>query len=223
MDALGFAQLGILGAIVLVAVLQIIFDRRLNKSSERLQLAERKAFDIGAGNEEKKLSNFNISKETLESELNATKQVFESNQNTLHMNNLFYLYSKQIELYQQQTRNRASWSFIFAIFAMFLGMGFVFWGGSFVLSAEGADYTTAGASISAIGGGISAYIAKTFLDVHKLSLTQLNQYFQQPVINEHILMAQKLTDAIDDEEFRKKSYEKIINSITELIDKKDTN
>jgi len=76
MDALGFAQLGILGAIVLVAVLRIIFDRRLNKSSERLQLAERKAFDIEAGNEEKKLSNFNISKETLENELNPTKTLY---------------------------------------------------------------------------------------------------------------------------------------------------
>jgi hypothetical protein len=76
MDALGFAQPGILGAIVLVAVLQIIFDRRLNKSSERLQLAERKAFDIEAGNEEKKLSNFNISKETLENELNPTKTLY---------------------------------------------------------------------------------------------------------------------------------------------------
>ena len=44
--------------------------------------------------------------------------------------------------------------------------------------------------IAAIGGAISAYITKTFLDVHKVSLQQLNRYFAQPVINDHILMAQ---------------------------------
>lgn len=133
------------------------------------------------------------------------------------MKNLFNLFTKQVEGYQHETRRRANSSFFFAILSMIGGLIFVFWGGSFILSSEGADYAVAGASISAIGGGISAYITKTFLDVHKLSFTQLNRYFKQPVINEHILMAQRLTDDVDDLSFKRESYEKLINSINQLI------
>ncbi|CAV19068.1 Hypothetical protein; putative membrane protein [Vibrio atlanticus] len=133
------------------------------------------------------------------------------------MKNLFNLYTKQVEGYQHETRRRANSSFFFAILSMIGGLIFVFWGGSFILSSEGADYVVAGASISAIGGGISAYITKTFLDVHKLSLTQLNRYFKQPVINEHILMAQRLTNDVDDPSFKRESYEKLIVSINQLI------
>ncbi len=131
---------------------------------------------------------------------------------------LFDLYSKQIEKYQIETRSRATWSFIFGILSMCAGMSFMFWGGRFILSADGANHVAAGAAISAIGGGISAYITKTFLDVHKLSLNQLNRYFTQPVINDHIVMAQRLAEDVKDDEVRKKSYEKIVSSITALID-----
>ncbi|MEZ8715903.1 hypothetical protein AB6D81_07900 [Vibrio splendidus] len=147
------------------------------------------------------------------------RKVVEDSQKAIDMGRLFNLYSKQIEKYQQETRTRASWSFVFAIISMFLGIGFVFWGGTFILSDTGTDKVAAGASISAIGGGISAYITKTFLDVHKLSLTQLNKYFKQPVINDNILMAQRLADEVGDEAVRKESYKEIINSITKLIDK----
>jgi hypothetical protein len=101
---------------------------------------------------------------------------------------------------------------------MCAGIGFMFWGGSFILADPNANHVAAGAAISAIGGGISAYITTTFLDVHKLSLNQLNRYFTQPVINDHIVMAQRLAEDVKDDEVRKKSYEKIVNSITALID-----
>ena len=70
--------------------------------------------------------------------------------------------------------------------------------------------------IAAIGGAISAYITKTFLDVHKVSLQQLNRYFAQPVINDHILMAQRLADALPNDSPKQKAYEGIIASVTAL-------
>ncbi len=153
---------------------------------------------------------------------NAEKKAYEisqNGQNTIEIGRLFYLYSSQIEKYQKETRTRATLSFLFAILSMSAGMGFMFWGGSFILLADpNANHVAAGAAISAIGGGISAYITTTFLDVHKLSLTQLNRYFTQPVINDHIVMAQRLAEDVKDDEVRKKSYEKIVSSITALID-----
>src|SRR5262245_44338788 len=46
------------------------------------------------------------------------------------VNRLCNLYNKQIEKYQNATRARATWSFIFAIAAMASGFGFVIWGGT---------------------------------------------------------------------------------------------
>ncbi|EPN8877734.1 TRADD-N-associated membrane domain-containing protein, partial [Vibrio cholerae] len=147
----------------------------------------------------------------------------DSETNDEEMKKLLNLYTKQVEGYQHETRRRASSSFFFAILSMIGGLVFIFWGGSFILSAEGADHTIAGASVSAIGGGISAYITKSFLEVHKLSLTQLNRYFKQPVINEHILMAQRLANDVNDPSFKRESYEKLINSINHLITEANTN
>ncbi|WP_353572385.1 hypothetical protein [Candidatus Albibeggiatoa sp. nov. BB20] len=125
-----------------------------------------------------------------------------------------------MEKYQQETRSRATWSFIFAIISMSFGFGFVIWGGSVLLTAKEPIVLAAGGLLSTVGGAVSGFITKTFLDVHKLSLKQLNRYFQQPVINDHILMVQRLADDSRDEEIRKKAYDKIIDSITKLIDSK---
>ena len=116
----------------------------------------------------------------------------EKNEQIFNQRRLFNLYSKQIEKYQQQIRSRAAISFMFAIFSMIAGLGFVIWGGTVLLTAKETIVIAAGGILAAIGGGVGGYITKTFLDVHKLSLNQLNRYFKQPVINDHILMAQRM-------------------------------
>jgi DNA-directed RNA polymerase subunit L len=141
---------------------------------------------------------------------------------SIEMRRLFNLYSKQIEKYQQQTRSRATISFMFAIFSMIAGLGFVIWGGTVLLTAKETIVLAAGGILAAIGGGVGGYITKTFLDVHKLSLNQLNRYFKQPVINDHILMAQRMADDCKDDETRKQAYQKVIESIATLI-KEDRN
>lgn len=135
------------------------------------------------------------------------------------VNHLFKLYTEQISKYQEQTQNRAMSSFVFAIIAMFAGIIFIFWGGSYILIEKTWEATLAGSTISTIGGVVSAYITKTFLNVHELSIRQLNRYFQQPVINDHIVMAQRLADRLPNEEARQKAYENIIHSVTKLIQK----
>ncbi|GEM_PF-5033426 len=55
-------------------------------------------------------------------------------------------------------------------------------------------------------------VVSTFLRVHRLSLQQLNRYFNQPVINNHILMAQRLADACGENSVQERAYERIIES-----------
>lgn len=56
---------------------------------------------------------------------------------------------------------------------MFAGLGFVVWGGVQILVVKDWQHVAAGSAISAIGGAVSAYITKTLLDVHRLSLNAI--------------------------------------------------
>jgi hypothetical protein len=100
---------------------------------------------------------------------------------------------------------------------MAAGLGFVFMGGIYVMNTPDLSHVVAGTAISTIAGAISAFIAKTFMDVHRLSLSQLNHYFQQPVLNSHVLTAQRLADRIDDKLSREKAYQDILGSVVGLI------
>jgi len=183
----------------------------------QIDAAEAKAYTEGPVELEKKLEHLTTSHAGLEGQAEEIKQLIRESREAIQTGALFNLYSKQIELYQQQTRSRASWSFIAAILAMISGLAFVFWGGTVMLSGGETTQLAAGGSIAAIGGAASGFIAKTFLDVHRLSIGQLNRYFQQPVINDHILMAQRLADDIGDADARKNAYETVIVSIAGLI------
>jgi len=130
---------------------------------------------------------------------------------------LFNLYSKQIEKYEVQTQARAGWSFLLAVASMGAGLGFIIWGGHQILISGDWVNVAAGGTIAAIGGSISAYITKTFLDVHRLSLIQLNHYFRQPVLNAHILTAQRLAEELKDEAAKRGAYENIIKKVSDLI------
>lgn len=194
--------------------------KKNKRASEEVREAERIAFIEQPDLLESRLREITQSQEGLEERTNQIQKLLQDSREATSVGRLFNLYSKQIEKYQQETRSRASWSFIFAIIAMFAGFGFVIWGGSVLLTAKETIVLVAGGLLATVGGAISGFISKTFLDVHKLSLTQLNTYFQQPVINDHILMAQRLADDVDDLETRKKAYETIIVSISGLIDVK---
>lgn len=130
------------------------------------------------------------------------------------------LYNKQIHEYQKAAKLRASCSFYCALIAMFCGFAFIFWGGQHMLREINWDQLAAGFALAAIGGSISAFIAKTFLDVHRLSIQQLNQYFQQPVAASNVLMAKLLADNLSDSPARQKAYIKIISCLLSLTQEK---
>ncbi len=194
--------LGIL-AFLFASIQQLLENLQRRKASAALRDAEQQAFSAASEPRMRSLD---------------AAALPPASSGAIPASHLFNLYSKQIEMYQQETRARASWSFICAIVAMFAGFGFVFWGGSLLLHAGETIVLAAGGLLAGVGGAVSAYITSTFLDVHKLSLAQLNHYFQQPVLNDHILMAQRLADESGDPATRLKAYEQTIASVNALID-----
>lgn len=136
---------------------------------------------------------------------------------TAQLGDLSNLYSKQIEKYQTQTQARASYSFIAGIVAMAAGLAVISFGAVQLVYASAWQHAAAAGFLTAVGGSVSAYIAKTFLDVHRLSLVQLNHYFSQPVLNSHILTAQRLADQLDDAAAKQRAYDLVIAKVAELI------
>ena len=143
--------------------------------------------------------------------------IVERSRATLNAGLLLDVYNKQIEKYQLQTQSRAGWSFILALIAMAAGLGFVCWSAMVAINATDWGPRIAGTTVSAIGGALSAYITKTFLDVHRLSIQQLNRYFTQPVLNSHILTAQRLADELHSPDAHQEAYKMIIASVITLI------
>ena len=142
-------------------------------------------------------------------------------QRSIRMGYLFDVYNKQIEKYQTETQARAGWSFIFAIFSMLAGLAVVIGGGTYVLSGANYQARTAGVVMAGIGAALSGFITRTFLDVHKLSLGQLNRYFRQPVLNSHILTAQRLAEQIEDPAARQELIKMIIAAALLLVHESD--
>ncbi len=135
---------------------------------------------------------------------------------------LWTVYNRQIKLYQDETRERAKLSFLYAITSMIIGLIVVIIGAVIILvNKNSTQNTIAGASISTLGGVLSGYITKTFMDVHRLSISQLNKYFEQPVKKDHILTIRDIIKEIKTVEDREEAYLKVIESIMNLIDKKD--
>jgi hypothetical protein len=187
------------------------------KRDTKVQKAEEQAYKFVPPEVLSKIEQLSATQAKLKSSTKELATLVNQSKQALVLGNLFNLYNTQIEKYQDETRSRASWSFYIALVAMFSGFGFIVWGGQYILTQTNWDHIAAGSCIAAIGGSISAYITKTFLDVHRISIQQLNRYFDQPVINDHILMAQRLADNLTDNSARLKAYEGIISSVVALI------
>lgn len=193
---------------------------KIKKADTKVSEAEKNVFQTIPEAFIAKTNELLASQESLENRAIEIEKVVLANQAVLQMGGLFNLYNKQIERYQTETQSRAGWSFIFAIFAMLAGLAFVCWGGVYIIAGGDWQHVAAGSAISGIGGGISAYITKTFLDIHRMSLSQLNQYFRQPVVNANILTAQRVADLISDDKARQEGYQKILLSVISLINQK---
>jgi hypothetical protein len=129
---------------------------------------------------------------------------------------LFKLYNAQLRIYQNETRGRARLSFAWAVFAMMVGFVVLAVGGS-VIVVGGPNALLSGSSLAAIGGALSAFITKTLLDVHKVSLIQLNRYFKQPVLNSHVLTCQRLIKAIPPGPAQEAMYKLVIQEVIGLL------
>lgn len=132
----------------------------------------------------------------------------------------FDLYTKEIQESKEEARKHASYSFYCALAAMAVGFAFIFWGACHIFQMTTWGHAAAGSAIATIGGSISAYIAKTFLWVHRLSLQQSNYYRQHSFIAHQILLAHLIADDFPDPIARQKVYTQIVSQLLSIIQRK---
>ena len=99
---------------------------------------------------------------------------------------------KQMEAYDVLARAQAKSAFRNSQVAMAAGLSVLLLGSVVAINADDTASKITTASLTAIGGVLSGFIARTFLQTYSRALRQLNFYFQQPLINSYLLSAQRL-------------------------------
>ncbi len=204
---------------IIIMLIKNLIDFFINRSTDKsLDEAKAKAFQVFDQSYVDKLSKIKKSHDSLEEKSTELENLIKENENRLKISNLLNFYNEQIKIYQKNTQSRASWSFTFAIIAMFFGLFFIILGSILVINKSNTGEIIALTSLATLGGAISGYIAKTFLDVHKTSLNQLNRYFKEPLINQYILKSQLLTEELESEE-KKQLISKLFDITTDIVRK----
>ncbi|MEU2236141.1 hypothetical protein [Streptomyces vietnamensis] len=108
-----------------------------------------------------------------------------------------------LERYHGIATKQANKSFLSAIAAM--GVGLAALVTAFVASMH---FTAQGerlfiGSLAALSTVFIGYLSKTFLAVYDRSLQQLNQYFNQPVLNQYFLTAERVTERLSGDQHDK--------------------
>jgi uncharacterized membrane protein (DUF485 family) len=106
----------------------------------------------------------------------------------------------QMEAYEALTRRQATSSYRLSQGALAVGLVILVAGSIAVLvtPTDAAKITTA--SLTAMGGALTGYIARTYLRIYERTLIQLNYYFRQPLVTSYFLTAERLSHNLGEPE-----------------------
>ncbi|MEU6421112.1 hypothetical protein [Streptomyces spiralis] len=70
-------------------------------------------------------------------------------------------------------------------------------------------------SVAAVGTAFTAYLSRTYMQTYERALQQLNQYFNQPVLNGYFLNAERIAASLPDERKKTEILEQVVVDILE--------
>lgn len=98
----------------------------------------------------------------------------------------------QMQQYDVLARGQASSSYRNSQIAIGVGLVVLISGAIAALAADSTASKVTTTTLTAVGGVLAGYIGRTFLKAYSQALSQLNFYFEQPLINSYILSAERL-------------------------------
>ncbi|MBJ6636932.1 hypothetical protein H4K36_01290 [Streptomyces sp. DHE7-1] len=71
-------------------------------------------------------------------------------------------------------------------------------------------------SVAAVGTAFTAYLSRTFMQTYERALQQLNQYFNQPVLNSYFLTAERIADKLPkDSDLQNENLVRVLSDVLE--------
>lgn len=123
---------------------------------------------------------------------------------------------QQMEAYDVLARSQAQTAFRNSQVAMGLGLLVLLSGAVVAIGTPDTTARITTASLSAIGGSLSGFIARTFLRTYHASLDQLNYYFQQPLVTSYLLSAERLIRSMSRAQ-RDPTFALLINRVIDVL------
>ncbi|WP_327421168.1 eukaryotic translation initiation factor 3 subunit E [Streptomyces sp. NBC_01230] len=119
-----------------------------------------------------------------------------------------------LDQYHGIATDQASKAYRSSRFAMHVGLGILvvaFFAG-WQLNAQG-DRLFVG-TVAAVGTAFTAYLSRTYMQTYERALQQLNQYFNQPVLNGYFLTAERIAGSLP-EDRRAEVLERVVDDVLE--------
>lgn len=132
-------------------------------------------------------------KEMQEREFKAMDSALDRLRERMTLPSLVELNRLMLDKYHGIATDQANSSYISSKRAMWAGFTWLLLcsiGGATVAVTTGEKIILV--SLAAIGGGLAAFLSRTYIRVYERSLEQLNQYFSQPLLNSYYLTAERL-------------------------------
>jgi hypothetical protein len=124
---------------------------------------------------------------------------------------------RQMSAYDVLAQAQANTAFRNSQLAMAAGLIVLVGGAIVAISAPELATKVATASLTAIGGALSGFIARTFLQTYSSAVRQVNFYFQQPLITSYLLTAQRLISELSNDKERDAALDEVIKRINETL------
>ena len=121
------------------------------------------------------------------------RQVRQTVEDQLSLESVTVLNRTSMEDYHRITKDQAAQSFKHSQFAMLAGLGALLLGVAVALAPSPPVVKITVGALSAIGSAISGYISSTFLTSYRVAISQINRFFQQPLVASYLLNAERIS------------------------------
>ncbi|MFJ4097836.1 TRADD-N-associated membrane domain-containing protein [Amycolatopsis japonica] len=135
-------------------------------------------------------------------------------EDALSLANLYVFNRTLMTDYHSITKGQSEKSFRYSQMASFVGLAVLVSGAVVTVMSTPTLTKIAVASLAGLGAGVSGYISKTFLRSHELAISQLNNFFRQPLVSNYLLMAERLANGLSGE-VKSEAHLEIIRKIIE--------
>ncbi|MFD7935859.1 hypothetical protein ACFV4T_15280 [Streptomyces sp. NPDC059755] len=117
----------------------------------------------------------------------------------LDLQNLIVLNREQMKRYDDIATQQAKMAGRSSNIAMGVGFAALITGAILALRVPSDTAKVVVASLAAVGTAVSTFISKTFFEAQKRAMSQMNYYFEQPLVMSYMLAAERVSNGLEED------------------------